>query len=799
MSLIRLEEAIDLGLVPASAAGRFPPLARSRLFGSPLQLRFSRFSRPGAGPLERGVGRFGLQHMGPAISPLRFGLGPMMAGLGLSPGQSAVTAPGAVPVGRAAARGRGGLPDVQTLLGRGDIETVRRLVEEGRLDPRSVPPGILSAGGGQAVRPGTATRQAVEAPSGAREIAQAKQALGVSKEALRVLQAAQGGPTEFVAPPLIDPATGLPSEAAFGAQVAAEGGAQGLRTVGVPFQEDIATLTALGWTPADIEAVGGVEAAIEASAMALEAGAVPPDAAPTGNQGGPGFGRLAGGALSLAGAGLTAAQLAQGGGGTDVQKGLAAAQAGTQAASGVAQLTGSTLGGVAPALPYVGAALGIGTTLAGDRPPQEKLLDTAAYAAAPFTFGITALLPTLIHSLGIEKELIGALETIDPAFKAFGGLFKEDVPHAVREGRELARHAGQTQGFMGEIAGARDFDALYKSLLAHQTGYVGGTAPQATDVGFQASEFGPGWSYLGLYGGGPDLASNRKILEELGQHVPTAEEFFQRVRQDPESLHAGVQAGVSQGMLTPLNASIENVLRAKVRQLDAFGGTMPPTEPETGPPPSSATPAPPPGVASPTPEEPFIPSGRHGGLVTRTGLYRLHEGEKVIPTGASKPPNRLLGDNSEEGLFTYVPSDGGAPKRASKNPDAARFWRVAQSTAEAQEALRSGDPGELPIFAHPGVLSLGPRKRAASLEFLRRAQHENPAGTLSDVLALAGDDPESDLREAMRERLLEQEEFSRETGVLPSGPPMSIPGAGLRPPTFQIRPAFPRPSMPARI
>ena len=391
------------------------------------------------------------------------------------------------------------------------------------------------------------------------------------------------------------------------------------------------------------------------------------------------------------------------------------------------------------------------------------------------------MLPTIAEVTGLKKLFRG----------------KPDIPHEVRESRELARHAGQTRGFIGEIAGARDFDALYKSLLAHQTGYVGGTAPQATNVGFAPSEFGPAWSYLGLYGGGTDLASNRAILEGQGQHIPTMEEFFQRVRQDP-GLHAGVQAGVSPGMLTPLNASIVNVLRAKVRQLDAFGGTMPPTEPETGPPPSSATPAPPPegGVASPTPEEQFIPSGRHGGLVTRTGLYRLHEGEKVIPTGVSKPPNRLLGGAVEAGLFTYLPSDGGPPERARKNPDAARFWRVAQSAAEAREALRSGDPAELPILAHPGVLALGPRKRAASLEFLRRAQHENPAGTLGDVLAMS--EEEEDPLEAMRERLWEQQDLSRETGVVPAVPVPPL-GPGPIGPNFPMPRAFPQVSLPARI
>lgn len=115
MALIRLEEAIDLGLVPQSAMSRFPAVGRSQLFGSPLQLSFGslRGYRPGGGPLERGVrfpSRFG-------IAPVRFGLGPLMAGLGLSPAASAVGAPGAVPVGR-------------TPMGRRRTEEEQALIEE---------------------------------------------------------------------------------------------------------------------------------------------------------------------------------------------------------------------------------------------------------------------------------------------------------------------------------------------------------------------------------------------------------------------------------------------------------------------------------------------------------------------------------------------------------------------------------------------------------------------------------------------------------------------------------------------
>ena len=227
-------------------------------------------------------------------------------------------------------------------------------------------------------------------------------------------------------------------------------------------------------------------------------------------------------------------------------------EAGLGEAGGAAASTaGSALGSVGQVLPYLGALAGIGQTIAGDEPSHIKALDSAAYAGAPFTFGLTALLPTIAELTGLKKLFRG----------------KPDIPHEVRESRELARHAGQTQGFMGEMGRARSLDELYQTLLAHQTGYVGGTAPQATNVGFRESPFGPAWDYLGLYGGGGNLASNRTILEGRGQRVPTSEEFFQRVRQDPESLFAGVQAGVNPGMLTPLNMGLADVIRAQVRAL----------------------------------------------------------------------------------------------------------------------------------------------------------------------------------------------------------------------------------------
>ena len=144
------------------------------------------------------------------------------------------------------------------------------------------------------------------------------------------------------------------------------------------------------------------------------------------------------------------------------------------------------------------------------------------------------------------------------------------------------------------------------------------------------------------------------------------------------------------------------------------------------------TPPPPPGAAAPpNPATPPLPSLHRGGVVPRAGAYHLQAGEVVVPAGGGRTVEMTKDGN------LYVPVDGGAPERAKKNPDPARYWRVAMSSQEAQEALQGGDPAETPILANPSVMLAGPRKRAAGLEFLRRAQHQNPAGTLMDALGVA--------------------------------------------------------------
>lgn len=245
-----------------------------------------------------------------------------------------------------------------------------------------------------------------------------------------------------------------------------------------------------------------------------------------------GFGGTAGGVgAGLSGLGSEAVSAGGAlGAGAGAGTGIGAAGAGTAALQ---------------AIPYLGALAGIGMTALGDEPAHIKALDAAAYAGAPFTFGLTALIPTIAELTGLKGLLRG----------------KQKVPHAVREARELQRHAGQAQGFAGEIQGATDLDTLYQTLLRHQTGYVGGTSPQAVNVGF------PGRDYLGLYGGGGPAPGQRP-------DPWTQAQFFQNVTERPGDLFAGIQAGVRPDMLTGMNTSLADLIRGQVSRL-----TPPPPPP----------------------------------------------------------------------------------------------------------------------------------------------------------------------------------------------------------------------------
>lgn len=882
MALIPITEAAKLGLLPREFEEFFPGIARSSLFGSPLTLNLRQF-RPGAGPLERGVGRFGFQHGVPGVAGVRFGLGPLLQGLGLSPGPSAVTAPGVVPGGRARA-GAGGAPSAGTLAGRAqpqDIEAIRRLLETGQLDPRTLPPGLMAALlGGAAPRP-TATRTAVPlppraaGPSGiAQPLAQTRQALTTASAAEQLVRAIQGIPPGsferppgieaafqaqrageraeipsgigpgFGIPPPIDPLTGLPTESAFGAQIAAEGGAQGLRTIGVP--------------------QGVPESAIPADVTAgIEAGVIPP---------------TEGGGLTLPSAGqtlgglLTALQLAQAG------QQLAAGQTGSgaiQAARGVlqaAKMLDLLPAAAAGAIPVANIALGgLSLGLQGSKEPTHSFQIREAQERQGVLGGALAGLGSQEATMA-NMVFPGAGLVLGPVVGALRnlGVFGQHRTLSQKLRAELleAGRIGDTlRGPIGAYGQAQNLEDFFN--VGGHVGYL--TQPAEfvrralTDPNSIMAASSPGGSWgdvsamgvrTGLLGSSIQatvqsaiqnarrLAEQPEALAQLARAEYTAQrralesqatEADRAVREQYASIfdipreQYGQPPGAGHLSAPSPEAYLEGISPASgIRgQIEALGrqfaadpySVLPPDFQALRPPhaaeivpPSSAAPVsggedigfespeqigfegPLPGILPSPADLPSwpgtanLPSGQRGratgppslargGVVPSGGIYRLEAGEMVVPADGG----RVIETRKDGNL--YVPVDGGPPERAKKNPDPQRFWRVVMSSQEAQDAIRSGDPAETPILANLGTMLMGPQKRTASLEFLRRAQHQNPAGTLGDALSVASLQEPSGLSPPIQrgleprfgppERLFNppaplEEEFDRENGE-PSG------------------------------
>src|SRR3990167_8375967 len=236
----------------------------------------------------------------------------------------------------------------------------------------------------------------------------------------------------------------------------------------------------------------------------------------------------------------------------DVAAGLDVAYGGTGAASA----------GLAEALPYIGAAIGIGTTLAGDRPPQEKLLDTAAYAAAPFTFGITALIPTLVHSLGIEKELIDALETVDPGFKWFGSLFEEGLYAGKRAG--AAQQGQQQLGALGSAyqtaAKTGDPSAMFRAIEEAPgiRAYLSLPEAEARQLGLERTPEGLiGWPQV------YDPAKGNALLDLYAQR-PELIDLIQASGDIPY-----LEAGSAAGLAGQVGSQAKEAIRFLVQQRQA--------------------------------------------------------------------------------------------------------------------------------------------------------------------------------------------------------------------------------------
>lgn len=194
----------------------------------------------------------------------------------------------------------------------------------------------------------------------------------------------------------------------------------------------------------------------------------------------PSGGSLALGAAGpILGIGAGALDIAEGrtgqGVGSLVRGGLGAAEFAGRA---FPQLATGAAGPALQAIPYLGAALGVGETLLGNAPPQVKLLDAAAYAAAPFTLGLSALVPSVVHALGIEKELIEAMEFGDPAFKAFGKLTAHRSPQAKLRAEQLeAGRIGDT--LRAPIAGLSQAQTLEEFFTRLQGAHIGYKASPA--------------------------------------------------------------------------------------------------------------------------------------------------------------------------------------------------------------------------------------------------------------------------------------------------------------------------------
>mgnify|MGYP001610452245 CR=1 FL=1 len=559
MALIPITEAAKLGLLPREFEEFFPGIARSSLFGSPLTLNLRQF-RPGAGPLERGVGRFGFQHGVPGIAGVRFGLGPLLQGLGLSPGPSAVTAPGVVPGGRAQA-GRGGVASAETLAARGqpqDIEAIRRLLESGQLDPRSLPPGLVAAlMGGAAPRPvstvhgpvATAPRPAPAAGI-AEPLGQARQALTGASAAEQLVQAVQGiPPGSFAMTPEArvafeaqrrgerDPVTEGGVEAGALPSFAAENIAR-LAQGALPFTD---TFTDPRFPGVEFPTTGPVsglpgtpKAAIPTDVTAgVEAGVVPPPS--------PAPSVLAGlswqdvlGALGVAvGAAGGGQQLAQGqipqGLLTLGRTGLTAAQmtglVGRVPGPGVLDVVKGAVQGIP------GAVAGTGTSLAANEAARQALLSGTETAAG----SLAGAVPLLnIATLGVGLGLGPKGELAPREGESFGSAFPR--AYASPEAQVAGLAGGPILSAIVAAAKAGGLFGAHRSLRAKQTAEL----LEAGRIGDTLR--GPIGSY--------DQAAILEDFFKVGGHVGYIQqpaEFVRRALTDPGSIMEASSPGGSWG------------------------------------------------------------------------------------------------------------------------------------------------------------------------------------------------------------------------------------------------------------
>ena len=267
-----------------------------------------------------------------------------------------------------------------------------------------------------------------------------------------------------------------------------------------------------------------------------------------------------------------------------LSQGLSAAESAAQfgeAATGVGEGLGAAVGNI-PLLGALGTGLNIATTALSDMPDEQKatnaFIDAAGLGLAGPTAGISmAAAPLLKMFLGSESL----------------GLFKKDVPHAVREQLEANRALQSAGGLAQSVMDTGSVADIYKMLTHNTSGYLGGSSRIAvgTQFGYPKESGGPGvlpddlitdmlakGQIIPRRGLTPEqiMAESRTpVIGEqqniLNASTVTPEGFARLMKEHPELLVASTQAGVTPGKLTAGNDAVANAIRAQVKALETLG------------------------------------------------------------------------------------------------------------------------------------------------------------------------------------------------------------------------------------
>lgn len=214
-----------------------------------------------------------------------------------------------------------------------------------------------------------------------------------------------------------------------------------------------------------------------------------------------------------------------------------------------------------------------------------------------------------------------------------GGLFGSDKPrlsHAQREALEANRALAAAGGFQGAIASQTTPTGLFNTLVAQQSGYVGGTAPTAINVGIRTvmtreqflASVAAGDILLptgqtaeqvlsqqqGVGAGGAphaqtldqikaliasgDLALPTGVTPEqvagggffasafgVGRQNPTypvysQQGFLKAAAESPQDIFAGIQQGVNPNLLSGANTNLAATIQAAVTNVNTLGAAI---------------------------------------------------------------------------------------------------------------------------------------------------------------------------------------------------------------------------------